>query len=59
MPATPGSASTALPSISTPATATASLENDGSNFQNWKYRVSKLLALRGLTGLIDGTELKP
>ncbi|KIK72233.1 hypothetical protein PAXRUDRAFT_181098 [Paxillus rubicundulus Ve08.2h10] len=76
MPTTTGSALTALPSISTPTTATASashkashlssqlydvpsLENDGTNFQNWKYRVSTVLNIRGLIGLINGTELKP
>ncbi|KIK73446.1 hypothetical protein PAXRUDRAFT_178386, partial [Paxillus rubicundulus Ve08.2h10] len=35
------------------------LENDKTNFQNWKYRVSMILNIQGLIGLIDDTELKP
>lgn len=35
------------------------LENDGSNFQLWKYRVELILDLRGLWGIIDGTEALP
>jgi len=36
-----------------------SLENDGSNFQTWKFRISTVLGLRGLMGLVDGTEKRP
>jgi hypothetical protein len=35
------------------------LENDGSNFQLWKYRVELILDLRGLWGIIEGTEVAP
>jgi len=37
----------------------ASLENDGSNFQTWKYRVTTVLDIRGLLEIVDGTEKKP
>ncbi|KAF8193672.1 hypothetical protein BJ912DRAFT_848217, partial [Pholiota molesta] len=36
-----------------------SLENDGSNFQTWKYRITMVLDVRGLIGIVDGTESKP
>ncbi|KAF8177845.1 hypothetical protein BJ912DRAFT_856692 [Pholiota molesta] len=36
-----------------------SLENDGSNFQTWKYRITMVLDVRGLIGIVDGTEVKP
>lgn len=36
-----------------------SLENDGSNFQTWKYRILTVLDVRGLVSLVDGTEAKP
>ncbi|KIK91779.1 hypothetical protein PAXRUDRAFT_38013, partial [Paxillus rubicundulus Ve08.2h10] len=36
-----------------------SLKNNGSNFQYWKHRVLTVLNLRGLMGLINGTESKP
>ncbi len=36
-----------------------SLENDGSNFQTWKYRISTVLDVRGLVNLVDGTEVVP
>ena len=37
----------------------ASLENDGSNFQTWKYRITTVLDIRGLWEIVDGTEKKP
>ena len=36
-----------------------SLENDGSNFQTWKYRISTVLDVRGLVNLVDGSEVVP
>jgi hypothetical protein len=36
-----------------------SLEDDGSNFQNWKFRVTKVLKIRRLWKVVDGTEKKP
>ncbi|KIK13649.1 hypothetical protein PISMIDRAFT_76563, partial [Pisolithus microcarpus 441] len=33
-----------------------SLENDGSNFQMWKYRINMILDVRGLWELVDGTQ---
>ncbi|OSX59695.1 hypothetical protein POSPLADRAFT_1035274 [Postia placenta MAD-698-R-SB12] len=35
------------------------LENEGSNFQQWKYRVGWVLRIHGLYLLIDGTEKDP
>ncbi|KAF9805649.1 hypothetical protein IEO21_08975 [Rhodonia placenta] len=35
------------------------LENEGGNFQQWKYRVGWVLRIRGLYPLIDGTEKDP
>ncbi len=32
------------------------LENDGSNFQTWKYRISMVLDIRGLWPIVEGTE---
>jgi len=32
------------------------LDNMGSNYHDWKYRVSTVLHLRGLTGIAKGTE---
>ena len=70
----PASASTAPPanttsSVSSLATKSTqgssrlydipSLENDGSNFQLWKGRVSMVLTIRGLMGYVDGTEKRP
>ena len=36
-----------------------SLENDGTNFQTWKYWISTVLRLRGLIGIVDGTIKRP
>ncbi|KAJ8580826.1 hypothetical protein M405DRAFT_752807, partial [Rhizopogon salebrosus TDB-379] len=36
-----------------------SLENDGSNFQTWKFRIMMILDVRGLWEIVDGTEKKP
>jgi hypothetical protein len=36
-----------------------SLENDGSNFQNWKFRARKVLIIRKLWGIVEGSEVKP
>ena len=36
-----------------------SLEDDGSNFQTWKFRIRTVLELRGLIGHIDGTTKDP
>ncbi|KAG1866474.1 hypothetical protein C8R48DRAFT_564770, partial [Suillus tomentosus] len=60
------------PSISSSSTSTSrtaqasnrlydipSLENDGSNFQLWKYRVELILDLRGLWGIVEGSEKMP
>ncbi|KAG2122751.1 hypothetical protein DEU56DRAFT_745798, partial [Suillus clintonianus] len=64
-------ASSHMPSASTaPSTArsmhassrlydVASLENDGSNFQTWKYRIMTVLDIRGLWEIANGTEKKP
>jgi len=35
------------------------LDNMGSNYHDWKYRVSTILHLRGLTGIAEGTEQCP
>jgi len=35
------------------------LDNTGSNYHDWKYRVSTVLHLRGLTGIAEGTEQCP
>ena len=35
------------------------LENDGTNFATWKFRVRTVLEIRGLMGITDGTEPKP
>ncbi|PSS17115.1 hypothetical protein PHLCEN_2v3239 [Hermanssonia centrifuga] len=32
-----------------------SLENDGANFQTWKYRILMILEMRELMGYVDGT----
>ena len=37
----------------------ASLENDGSNFSTWRYRVKTVLEIRGLLPIVDGTEPRP
>ncbi|TFY53550.1 hypothetical protein EVJ58_g9393 [Rhodofomes roseus] len=36
-----------------------SLEDDGSNFQTWKYRVTKVLQVRGLWTVVSGEETDP
>ncbi|KAJ8585024.1 hypothetical protein M405DRAFT_745951, partial [Rhizopogon salebrosus TDB-379] len=36
-----------------------SLENDGSNFQTWKYRLMMILDVRGLWEIVDGSDKKP
>ena len=36
-----------------------SLENDGTNFQTWKYWISTVFRLRGLMGIVDGTIKRP
>jgi len=33
-----------------------SLDNNGSNYNNWKFRVSTLLKMKGLMGIVKGTE---
>ncbi|OCH89834.1 hypothetical protein OBBRIDRAFT_731964, partial [Obba rivulosa] len=33
-----------------------SLEDDGSNFQTWKYRIRTVLEIRGLWNLVTGTD---
>jgi len=35
------------------------LDNMGSNYHDWKYKVSTVLHLRGLTGIAEGTEQCP
>lgn len=35
------------------------LEDDGSNFSFWKFRVNMILELRGLWGIVSGSEKKP
>jgi len=35
------------------------LDNTRSNYHDWKYRVSTVLYLRGLTGIAEGTEQCP
>jgi hypothetical protein len=66
----PQSISLALPSVSTASTSAGrqassrlydipSLENDGSNFQTWKYRIKTVLDIRGLWEIVSGTETKP
>ena len=35
------------------------LENDGNNYYSWKLRVAMILEVRGLKGLIDGTDPRP
>ena len=37
----------------------SSLENDGSNFQTWKYRIKTILDIRGLWEIVSGAEAKP
>ncbi|KAF8165677.1 hypothetical protein B0H34DRAFT_647417, partial [Crassisporium funariophilum] len=36
-----------------------SLENDGSNFQVWKFRITMVLDVRGLLPIVTGAETKP
>jgi len=36
-----------------------SLENDGSNFSNWKFRAKKVLTVWRLWKIVDGSEKKP
>jgi len=36
-----------------------SLEDDGLNFQNWKFRVTKVLKIRRLWQVVDSPEKKP
>jgi hypothetical protein len=68
----PQTISQALPSISTASASTSSgrqassrlydipsLENDGSNFQTWKYRIKTVLDIRGLWEIVSGAETKP
>lgn len=35
------------------------LKNDASNFSAWKYRCKRILQLRKLWGVVDGTEKEP
>ena len=35
------------------------LDNTGSNYHDWKYRVSTVLHLRGLSRIAEGTEQYP
>ena len=37
----------------------AALDNDGSNFPTWKYRVRTVLEIRGLMSIVNGTEARP
>ena len=37
----------------------AALDNDGSNFPTWKYRVRTVLEVRGLMSIVNGTEARP
>jgi len=32
------------------------LDNNGSNYDNWKFRVSALLKMKGLMEIVRGTE---
>src|SRR5882757_7303891 len=36
-----------------------SLENDGSNFSNWKFQAKKVLTIQWLWKVVDGSEMKP
>jgi len=36
-----------------------SLENDGTNFQMWKFRVRMVLGVRGLWNIVSGDEAQP
>src|SRR5882757_3287474 len=36
-----------------------SLENDGSNFSNWKFQAKKVLTVQWLWKIVDGSEKKP
>jgi len=35
------------------------LDNNGSNYDDWKFRVSVLLKMKGLMGIVKGTEKCP
>ena len=35
------------------------LDNNGSNYDNWKFRVSTLLKMKGLMGIVRETEKCP
>jgi len=35
------------------------LENNGTNFQTWKYRICTVLRLQGLMKIVDGTTKRP
>ncbi|OCH83533.1 hypothetical protein OBBRIDRAFT_742992, partial [Obba rivulosa] len=35
------------------------LEDDGSNFQTWKYCIKTVLQIRDLWTVVDGTDPKP
>jgi len=65
-PSNPPSASTASTSLSTRSKQASShlydvtsLENDGSNFQMWKYQIMTVLDIHRLWEIVDGTKKKP
>ncbi|EMD36489.1 hypothetical protein CERSUDRAFT_95789, partial [Gelatoporia subvermispora B] len=35
------------------------LQDNGSNYQTWKYRVLKVLTLRKLNGIVNGNDVDP
>jgi len=35
------------------------LDDTGSNYDDWKYRITTVLKLRGLIGIVKGTERCP
>jgi hypothetical protein len=62
LPPTPPTLPTTTPSV--PAASNRlydipSLENDGSNFATWKFRITTVLDIRGLNTVVDGSRPQP
>lgn len=59
MSSTPSGNTSTRPVASNRLLDIPSLEDDGSNFQTWKFRIRTMLELRGLAGHIDSTVKTP
>ncbi|KZT10996.1 uncharacterized protein LAESUDRAFT_360381, partial [Laetiporus sulphureus 93-53] len=58
-PSTPMSTSTKQPSGSNRLFDIPSLENEGGNYQQWKFRVETVLRIRKLWDITQGQETRP